>query len=243
MSNKCNALIVGMSKGGKTTSLHGIKNQEKAMYLNCEAGKEVPFPKCKFKQFTITDPYEVHEAFKHVEKNPDKIDTIIIDTATMLMEMFYSNYVHSAAEKVKFKAWANYAEFFKTLVQKYVATTTASVIVLAHSERISNQDTMVVETKVPVQGQLAKKGIEAYFTTILAAKRVSVASLSAYENKLLHVTPEEELKGVKHVYQTQITKETVDEKLSSSIGMWTQQETFIDNNAQYVLDRLHSYYK
>lgn len=80
------------------------------------------------------------------------------------------------------------------------------------------------------------------FTTIVAAKRVTVKSLEGYKNDLLTITPEDEMRGVKHVYQTQITKETVDEKLSSSMGMWDMQETFIDNNAQFLLDRLHEYY-
>jgi len=33
------------------------------------------------------------------------------------------------------------------------------------------------------------------------------------------------------------------EKIRSPQDMWTKDETFIDNNIQYVLDRLSDYYK
>jgi hypothetical protein len=251
MANRHIALIVGVSKGGKSTSLHGLKNPEGVMFLNCEADKEIPFPNCKFQTFTITDPYQVHEAFQFLntkQEDPAKeakrasVHTVIIDTATMLMEMFFSKYIHTANDKNKFAAWANYAEFFKELMQNYVANSSVNVIFLAHVEKKINEDAMVMETKVPVQGQLAKKGIEAYFTTIVAAKRVAVNNLETYKNNMLTINPEEEAQGVKHVFQTKITKDTVDEKLSSSMGMWDMKETFIDNNAQFLLDRLHEYY-
>ncbi len=251
MANRKNALVVGMSKGGKTTSLHGLKDPEGVMYLNCEAAKEMPFENCKFQQFIITDPYQVHEAFQFLntpssdpaaEAKRTRVHTVVIDTATMLMEMFFSKYIHTASDKMKFPAWANYAEFFKTLMQEHVANSNVNVLVLAHVEKKMNEDAMVMETKVPVQGQLAKKGIEAYFTTIIAAKRVSIMSLDKYKNDLLTINPDEDACGVKHVYQTKITKETVDEKLSSSMGMWDFNETFIDNNAQHLLDRLNEYY-
>jgi hypothetical protein len=37
-------LIVGKSSHGKSASLMGLKNPEGVMYLNCEAGKKLPFP-------------------------------------------------------------------------------------------------------------------------------------------------------------------------------------------------------
>jgi hypothetical protein len=58
------ALIGGISGTGKSASLMTIPNQERWAYLNCEAGKHLPF-KNKFNTFRITDPYQVHEAFDH----------------------------------------------------------------------------------------------------------------------------------------------------------------------------------
>ena len=250
MANRIIALIGGLSKGGKTTSLHSLKNPEGVMYLNCEADKELPFA-AKFQTYTITDPYEVHNAFDFLkttcedpvkEANRAKIHTVVIDTATMLMEMYFSKYVHTASEKKKFPAWANYAEYFKTLMQHHVSGSNVNVLFLAHVERTLNKDAMVMETKVPVQGQLARKGLEAYFTTIVSAKRVPITHIENFKNDLLTITPQEEMQGVKHIFQTQITKDTVEERLSSSMGMWKMEETFIDNNAQFLLDRLHEYY-
>lgn len=165
-ANRHIALIVGQSKGGKSTSLHGLKNPEGVMYLNCEADKEIPFGRCKFKKgpdggigFTITDPYEIHEAFGWLKQNPGEAHTVVIDTVTMLMEMFYSKFIHGS--KNGMAGWANYAEYFRTLMQEHVAGSHVNVLMLAHTEKKMNEEAMSMETKVPVQGQLAKKGIEA----------------------------------------------------------------------------------
>ena len=36
-------LVVGKSAAGKSASLMGLENPEGVMYLNCEAGKKLPF--------------------------------------------------------------------------------------------------------------------------------------------------------------------------------------------------------
>ena len=53
---------------------------------------------------------------------------------------------------------------------------------------------------------------------------------------------EEKLLEYKYVYQTKLTKDTVNERIRSPMRMWDTQETFIDNNLQHILDRLHEYY-
>jgi len=45
------------------------------------------------------------------------------------------------------------------------------------------------------------------------------------------------------LFQTRLTKETVNERIRSPMGMWTRNETYIDNNLQNVINRLHEYYK
>jgi len=71
---------------------------------------------------------------------------------------------------------------------------------------------------------------------------VPLKALKDYKNDLLVITPHEEMLGFKYVYQTQVTKDTVHERLRGPMGLFTQQETFIDNNLQLVLNRLHQYY-
>lgn len=84
-------LLGGKSATGKSASLMGLKNPEGVMYLNCEAGKKLPF-RSKFKQYTITDPLQVLEAFDAAEGMAD-VHTIVIDSLTYLLDMYESVYV------------------------------------------------------------------------------------------------------------------------------------------------------
>ena len=66
--------------------------------------------------------------------------------------------------------------------------------------------------------------------------------LEKYKNPLLNITARDERLGYKHVFQTQPTKETVNSRIGAPMAMWEENETFIDNNAQFLLDRLRQYY-
>lgn len=102
-------LICGTSGAGKSASLRNIPNPEGVIYLNCEAGKKLPFPS-KFKQLKITDPQVVFQAFMQAEQLPD-VHTIVVDSLTFLMEMFESVYVLPAKDTMK--GWSNYQQFFQ----------------------------------------------------------------------------------------------------------------------------------
>lgn len=92
-------LIAGETNTGKSGSLMAAKDDPGIMYLNCEAGKKLPF-KAKFKQYTITDPMQVYEAFEAAEQMDD-IHTIVIDTVTYLMDMYESQYVLTSDNTMK----------------------------------------------------------------------------------------------------------------------------------------------
>ncbi|MCK5916192.1 MAG: AAA family ATPase [Deltaproteobacteria bacterium] len=231
-------LICGTSAGGKSASLRNIKKPDGVMYLNCESGKKLPF-KSKFKEFKITDPYQVYEGFDAAELDPS-IHTIVVDSLTFLMDMYES--VHVLPSKDTMKGWQNYQQFFKSLMQNYVPKSTKNVIFTAHVLNIQNEAEMVLETKVPIKGALKNNGIEAYFSTIITARKLDIYKLKDYVNPLLTISEEEELLGYKYVYQTRLTKETVHHRIRSSMGMWAVKETFIDNDGQLLLDRLHKYY-
>lgn len=83
---------------------------------------------------------------------------------------------------------------------------------------------------------------ESYFTVVIASKKVTLKTLKDYSSPLLTITPEEEALGFKYVYQTKLTRDTVGERLRGPLGLWENKETFIDNNIQQVLQRLHAYY-
>lgn len=233
-------LICGESKGGKSSSLRNIIKPEGVYYFNCEAGKKLTFP-AKFKQYTITDPYQIYTGFDAAEdpKNAD-VHTIIVDSQTFMMDMYYTLHVAPAIDGQK--AWGAYAEFFRKLMQYYVAKSTKNVIFTAHVLSTLNENEHIVEKKVPVKGSLKNNGIESYFSVVVSARKVALRALEGYESKLLTITPEEEMIGVKHVYQTRLTKETVNERITAPMGMWDVKETYIDNDAQLLLNRLKEYY-
>ena len=154
-SNDNLVLLCGKSATGKSASLMGLKNPEGVMYLNCEAGKKLPF-KAKFKQFTITDPLQVIEAFTAAEGMPD-IHTIVVDSLTYMLDMYESLYVLNSPNTMK--AWGDFAQFFKALMQQHVAKSTKNAIFIAHTADSVNESEMVLETKVPVKGSLKNNGI------------------------------------------------------------------------------------
>lgn len=231
-------LISGKSAAGKSASLMSLEKPEGVMYLNCEAGKRLPF-RAKFKQYTIVDPMQVHEAFEVAEAKPE-IHTIVIDTLTYLLDMYESVYVINSTNTMK--AWGDFAQYFKTLMQHYVAKSTKSVIFLSHTADTLNEGEMVMETKVPVKGSLKNNGIESYFSLVIASKKVPLKVLSNYQSSLLTITPEEEALGFKYVFQTKLTKETVNERIRGPMGLFDTSETYMDNNVQLVLNRLSDYY-
>jgi hypothetical protein len=216
----------------------GLEDQAQVMYLNCEAGKKLPF-RTKFKQFVITDPLQVYEAFDAAETMPE-VHTIVVDSLTYLLDMYESLYVLNSANTMK--AWGDFAQYFKTLMQQHVARSTKSVIFTAHTADTLNEAEMLMETKVPVKGSLKNNGIESYFTVVIASKKVALKQLANYKSDLLTITPEEEALGFKYVFQTKLTKETVNERLRGPLGLFDTNETYMDNNMQLVLNRLREYY-
>lgn len=231
-------LLCGKSATGKSASLMNLDKPEGVMYLNCEAGKRLPF-KSKFKEFVITDPMQINEAFMRAEDMPE-VHTIVVDSLTYLLDMYESNYVLNSANGMK--AWGDFSQYFKVLMQQYVAKSTKSVIFTAHTADSLNEGEMVMETKVPVKGSLKNNGIESYFSLVIASKKVPIKNLKDYESSLLTVTPEEALLGFKYVFQCKLTKETVNERLRGPMGLFSNKETYIDNNIQSVLNKLKDYY-
>ena len=231
-------LIGGKSGSGKSSSLRELSPQEGVYYVNCEAGKKLPF-KNKFKTMVVTDPYDVYDAFTMIEEDP-KAHTIIVDSVSMLMDMYES--VHVITSPNTMNAWGSYAQFLRNLMQKYVAESTKTVIFTGHTHDVVDDDS-VMETKVTVKGAVNKIGVESFFSCVIGAKKVSLKILADYKNDLLNITEEDELVGFKHVYQTRLTKKTAQERIRAPLGMWTQQETYIDSNVQLVTDRLNEYYE
>lgn len=230
-------LISGVSATGKSASLMGFKNPEGVMMLNVEP-KKLPF-KSKFQEYNITDPFQVVEAIQHAETLPH-IHTIVIDTATFLFDMFESQYVLTSSNTMQ--GWSEYGQFIKRLFQEHVNKSSKNIIILAHTRSDLNEQTMTMETKVPVKGAVANVGVESFFSNVISTKKMPITKLAEYKSPLLNITEEDEILGFKYVYQTRLTKDTVNERIRSPLNMWERGETYIDNNIQFVIDRLHQYY-
>lgn len=232
-------LISGKSSTGKSFCLRNLSPQEGVIYLNCESNKSLPF-RNKFKSLTITDSYQIYDAFLEAEEMDD-VHTIVIDTATFMMDIHES--VHVLPSNDTQKAWGGYAQFFKLLMSQYVAASTKRIIILAHTSDIQNKAEMVMETMVKVKGSLMNQGVESYFSQVISTKKMSINDLEGHENDLLVITDRERNLGYKHVFQTMITKDTVNERIRGPFGMWDDSETYIDNDVELVLKRIQEFYE
>src|SRR5690606_32510175 len=96
---------------------------------NTEAGKRLPF-KNSFMSKRISDPYEVLQYFDQAIEHKDKLDGIITDSITFLMEMYESQYVLPANDTQK--AWSQFQQFFKELMQDRVVRWGKPTIFTAH---------------------------------------------------------------------------------------------------------------
>ena len=231
-------LLCGKSATGKSASLQMLDKPEGVMYLNCENNKKLPF-KSKFKEYTITDPTDVPDAITIAEED-ESIHTIVVDSLTYLMDMFESTKVLTSTNTMK--AWGEYAQFMKNMMAQNVGNSTKNIIFIAHTSDIFNENEMVNETMVKVKGSLMNTGIESYFSTVIGCKKLSLKRLEDYKSPLLTYNDEEKLLEYKYVYQTKLTKDTVNERIRSPMRMWDIPETYIDNDLQHILDRLHTYY-
>ena len=240
-------LVVGESATGKSASLRNLRNQESWVYLGTEAGKRLPF-RNKFQRFNITDPWQVHEAFDYYTNGDPNDGTpspestgIIVDSLTFLMDMFETQYVLNSANTMA--AWGQYGQFFRVMMQEKVAKFGKPVVITAHVKDELNEKAMEMKTSVPIKGALKGNGVEAYFSTVVAAKKVDLKTLESFGSKLLTITDEERELGYKHVFQTRPTKNTTGERIRSPMGMFDRSQTFMDNDVQLLLDHLHEYYE
>ena len=138
-------------------------------------------------------------------------------------------------------SWGDYGNFYRDFIHA-IKSGTKDYAILAHEDTILNEQTMQMESKVPVKGSVGKTGVEADFTTILSTKEIAVKKLEAYQNDLLHITDEEREDGVKRVFCTRISKEFIGDKTRSAMGLWKRNELFIDNDLDQVFTRLREYY-
>lgn len=245
-------LINGISGTGKSTSLMGIKNQERWAYLNAEAGKKLPF-KSKFQQATVTSPLQVPETITGISGN-ENFDGAIVDSLSFLMEMYESQLVLTSSNTMG--AWGDYAQFFKNMMQINVAQSDKTVIFTSHVDDVFDENSGDRSSQAVVKGSLKKLSIESFFSCVISCKKMKVTQIEKEledmgckpdENgnwsNFLTITPKERRLNMKFVFQTEVTSKTLHERIRSPMGMWQENELYIDNNVQHLLDRLAEYYE
>jgi len=232
-------LIGGVSGAGKSASLRNIQNQNRWIYINCEAGKRLPF-RNDFINARVDDPWQVYDFVDQAIENPDDVDGLIIDTSTFMMDMFESQYVLGQADTMK--GWSNYAQFWKNLMQQKLVQFGKPVIILAHVLEIYDETEMAMKRSVPIKGALKNQGVEAYFSTVVEAKKIPIKDLKEYDPELLTISEDEEDLGFKFVFQTRLTKESIGTRIRSPMGMFSRKQLYMDNDAQLLLNHLHAFY-
>lgn len=236
--NKNIVLIMGKPNTGKSTSLMNLANQEKMVYLNTDL-KELPFKSRFAKSVEVSDAFDVLQYIGDIEQAP-QIEGAVLDTLTFLMSMYERQYVSNSANTQK--AWGDYGNFYKEFIHAIKAGS-KDYAILAHEDSALNEQSMQMESRIPIKGSVGRVGAEADFTTILSTKQMPIRKLEGYENDLLHITDEEREDGFKYVFATRVTKESVGEKMRSAIGLWKRNELYIDNDLNQVFNRLKEYYQ
>ena len=238
--NPHSILICGESGAGKSMSLYELRNRTDVLYLNCEGGKPLPF-KNKFKNKVIVDPEDIITMLEELaelrENSP--FNFVVIDTISFMMDLYETIHVLDSANTQK--AWGNYGQFFKRLIT-VSSQVDAFFIYLGHLDRELDEEAGMYRTRVPVKGALAKKGLEAYFTTVINVSKQPMKELQKTPNAMLNITEDDEELGFKHVFQTRTTKKTVGDRIRSPMGMWKKEELYIDNDIAPVIKKMIAYY-
>lgn len=239
-NNPHSILICGESGAGKSMSLYEMRDRTDVLYLNCEGGKPLPFQN-KFKNKVITDPEEIITWLEQLEdmgsENP--FNFICIDTVSFMMDMYET--VHVLNSPNTQKAWGNYGQFFKRLINAS-AKVDSFFIFIGHLESWLDEDAGYFRSAVPVKGALAKKGLESYFTTVINVSKQPMKVLDKHPNKMLNIKQKERDLGFKHVFQTQTTKQTIGDRIRTPMDLFTDDEIYIDNNIGPVIKKMIDYY-
>ena len=235
--NKRIVLIMGPPNMGKTTALMTLANQDKMVYLNTDL-KDLPFAAKFMASVDVPDAMLVLDYIAEIENNPACAGGVL-DTATHLMNMYEAQYVLNAADTRT--AWGNYSNFYRHFIHA-IKSGSKDYAIMAHEDIVLNEQTMQMESKVPIKGAVGRIGMEADFTTILTARRISVKQLEGHENSLLNITDDEREDDEKCVFVTRSGGAFKGTKSRSAMGLWDRSELYIDNNLQQVFDRLKQYY-
>ena len=239
-------LIAAPPSMGKTHSLYKLADDPGVAYLNTDM-KDLPFrvPKGGMKVLQIGRATLAPEAINDLDANYPEVHTVILDTITYLMNQFENQNVVGDTRAFG-AAWQDYAAFYVSLMHT-IKSSSKNFIILAHTHTEEKEQGKIVtiETKVPVKGAIGKVGVEADYNIVLSARKVTTDILEPFlndNNKLLSLNEKEKRLEFKYVFQTDLTKDTLSEKIRSPMGLWSDDELYINNDISLITQRLQEYY-
>jgi hypothetical protein len=252
IGNKKTILIEGVSGSGKTSSFQDIpaELQKYVLFLNCE-GKELPFAH-DMTEFRVTEPYQVHLALKRIiEGQPFKHKSgelitpqmVGLDSFTFLMDMFVAQYVNTAEDTRG--AWGDYATFIRTTMLDLVAKLHIPFLATTHILQNDDMENMEKVSRAAIQGGIGKgNGLEAYFTTVVYAKRMRMKDIKDFIEgaTMLTISEEEEFDEKKHVFVTRPAKQHSGDRIKSPRGMFSPKDLYMDNSIPKLITHINDFY-
>jgi hypothetical protein len=209
---KPNIIVVGKSGSGKSTSLRNL-NPETTAVINTER-KQLPFKGAnKFQNVPVADLNTFNKTLDQAMAS-DKIDVIVIESFTSLIEMIY----READVRFKgFDVWSFYNKEIDRILNKS-KNTDKYIIFLAIDGAYDSGDG-VEERYVAVDGNRWKKRVEKEFV------------LSLFTDN--HLSDE----GMDHRFRTQSLGK---DSAKSPMGMF--EELYVPNDLQLVIEQCEEYY-
>ena len=210
---KPNIIIVGPSGSGKSTSLSSL-NPKTTAVLNTER-KQLPFKNAKeFMNVPIKSVSEFHSALDKAMSS-DKIDTIIIESFTSLIEIIF----READIRYKgFDVWSYYNKEIDKILDK--SKNSDKYVIFTAIDGVYDGDNGVEERYVAVDGNRGKKRVE---------KEVVVC---------LFTDTRKTDDGVSYRFRTNTTGR---DSAKSPMGMF--EDLHIPNNLGKVIESCEEYYK
>jgi len=132
---KC--LIVGASGSGKTNL---ARSTGKTIIISAESG-DLTLNDVDVDTISVKTLSEMKEAFKYVEENTDKYDTVIIDSITEIGDMIVSelkSIPEYSSQKDSMKLWMKFTEIITKIAKSFRDLDGINVVVLALAESVKS---------------------------------------------------------------------------------------------------------
>ena len=210
-------LVVGSTGCGKSTSMRNLP-LERTLYINGE-NKDLPFKSSKLaKHIRPKSAYEVLAGIKGVDAM-DGIDYVVVDSISMLNDMFYIDNIKNADDTRS--EWGNLRDYLKELIHWAKLSSKHFAFTGLVKEMYDGKE-LVTKKYCSVQGSMFQK-IESEFTIVLEA------IVEANDGKL------------DYLFCTNKTADNVGTPSKSPMGMF--EELHIGNDLMEVFKKIEEYNK